>query len=167
MTARQGRSVASRPHREASAGRRGPARAAAAPSRCDATGRHASRVERLGMVAAGDLGEQRRCPVELPRLGQELDEAEPAARLQDRCRHHPLHELGRASECSRAGDRHDRRAVVGEARLELDRLEEVQEELGVLRPLRRRPASHVIVAVLAEQDAELAFGPASLGRVEG
>ena len=55
--------------------------------------------------------------------------------------------------------RDDRRPVVGEARLEAQRLEEVQEQLGVLGALGRRSATHVLVPVLPEEDAQLVVGP--------
>src|SRR5918999_2591927 len=54
-------------------------------------------VERLGMLAARDLGEQCGRAVELARFREQLDQTEPASRLRDRRLHHALDELGGAS----------------------------------------------------------------------
>ena len=50
--------------------------------------------------------------------------------------HDALHQLRRSSEVAGTPMRDDRGAVVGEARLDLERLEEVDQELGVLRAAR-------------------------------
>ena len=55
--------------------------------------------------------------------------------------------------------RHDGGAVVGEARLHLERLEEVEEQLGVLRAARSRAPTDVGVAVHPEHDPQLPLGP--------
>ena len=119
------------------------------------------------MVSARDLGQHLRRAIELPGLGQELHEAEPAPRVGDGQRRHALDELSGASGVPHAPMRHDRHPIVGEARLELQRLEEVQEKLRVLRALGRRSTSHVLVAVLTEEHAQLVVGPSPQRRSGG
>src|SRR6186997_1934571 len=138
----------------------------ASPRRPDATQRAADTpgVERGRMIATCDLGQERRRPVELARFGQELHEAEPPSRLHDPRGHHALDEFRGASRMLRPPVGDDRGAVVGEARFELERLKEVEEELCVFRPGWCRAAPHVAVAVLAQEHPELALGPPPAGR---
>jgi len=114
------------------------------------------------MLAAGNLGEQVRSPIHLSGLRQELSQAEPTTRLDDGRRHDALDELGRSPSVAGSAVRNDRRAVVGEARIDLQRLEEVEEKLGVLRPTFRRPSPDMCIAILTQQHAQLALRPTPL-----
>ena len=128
---------------------------------------HPLRVQRLRMLSTRDLGEEVRCAIELAGLGQELDEAEQPAGLGNGGSHDAFHQLGGAPGVAGPAMRDDRGSIVGEAGLHLERLEEVDEELGIFRPSSRRPATDVRVAVLAEQDPQLLLGPSALGRSDG
>ena len=112
------------------------------------------------MAAARDLGEQRRGPVELSGLGQELDDRVPARRLGDRHRDGPRHQLGGPARMARPPMGEDGGPHVGERRLHLERLEVVEQQLRILGPIVRTAAADHPVAELGEKGTELAVDPA-------
>ena len=124
-------------------------------------------VERIGVLAARDRGQQRGGAVELPGLGEELDDAVPAARLVNGPLDRALDELRGAALVAGSPVRGDRGPDVRDGRLAAERLEEVEQQLGVLGALLRAPAPHPRIAELAEQDPDLAVDPAPLRGVRG
>src|SRR5439155_18398192 len=120
-----------------------------------------ARVEGLRMLSSRDLGEQRRRAISLPRLGQQLHQAEPAAGLRDGRCGDTLDELRCAFSMTGATVGGDGGAHVGDRRLDPERLKEVQEQLGVLRSIYRASTPHLRVAELAKQDPKLAIRAAA------
>ena len=119
------------------------------------------------MLAARDRGQEVGGAIELPRLGEELHEAEPAPRLDHGLAGDPLEELRRPRSVPRTAMRQDRDSHVCELGLDPERLEVVQEQLGILRPLLDPAAPNMRVPELGEQGSQLDQGPAPLGAARG
>src|SRR5439155_9499771 len=83
-----------------------------------------ARVEGLRMLSSRDLGEERRRAISLPRLGQQLYQAEPAAGLRNGRCGDPLDELRCAFSMTGATVGGDGGAHVGDRRLDPERLKE-------------------------------------------
>ncbi len=134
-------------------------RARARARRSEGWPRTRARVERVGVLAAGNLRQEGRRPLELAGVGQELDARVPPVPVADREREESLEQVVGGVMTPGSSLREVGRPEVGRGRLHGQPGEVVEQQIGVRRALGGRPAADVALAEVAQQRLELTLDP--------